>query len=504
MKKILILITMLLLSASMVMGVEYLANKLTPTTGTTQESRSITFKFKANMTYSSPEKTENCYVYTNATSSNGYQNWSVWAFLAAANNTFYQVTKQFIDDGYYQWYVNCSNVSNADSYNTTSTLYFTIDNLAPQVRVAMPTTVNSKSATGNVSINITAIDVAASQCILINTSSQVVETSGYISGTAYIFNYTGLYPNGVSVFNVSCNDTLGHSTKVGPYTITTSQGMRHSVDCVNSPMNNSYYTRKATLMWTPALGDTNFAYYNLTVNDSGKANGTVSYLITDNNTINKTLVFTGDSPVYWFVQPYDKSGNKNTTGNCSGAYSMKFTPSKQCSNFSAGWNVCAWQTDLTRGLSEVLTDLGATYVAVWNFTDNTFLTNTGTATHNETLTKGIAYYVYLATKTSWEKQWTTDLTGANKTTFTNASGLYYGPKGIGNVSGYTLKAINDNVNKSGCQSQIAVTLINQSTGKSYPYFCGYNESATVIAPFGSVVWEEWANQPDSSTMNLTG
>jgi hypothetical protein len=175
-----------------------------------------------------------------------------------------------------------------------------------------------------------------------------------------------------------------------------------------------------------------------------------------------------------------------------------------CSNLIAGWNACAWNIDGNNTLKGIYDQAGASVVASWNYTGGSFVSYLGNSTNaGVNVTYGDVVWIYVSTATSWEQNWTaTNYSKFFTRNIYNWSFVNTTPVGVRNFTSLNLKTITDRVNSS-CDLVYSTTLFYQPTGRYTPFFCGYNESNSTMAPFGSVLWIDW-NATRNTFFNWTG
>lgn len=506
MKKLFIFLTICIMMASGVFAAaNYLTAERLPANNTYQTSRTIDFVFMTNI---SGDSTGSCIFVTNANSSNSL--YPLTKTFSVTNNSFYYYTMRDVRDGSYVWNVTCANASNSSQNNVSGNYNIYIGAASnPGIVFNKPTTAVSNNANGNLTINVTAVSSFADKCVLygnVNTTSNstqssyaALETQSYTSGSSIEFNETGkkrLLSNATYNFYVICNNSAGVSTTSSIVSFIVSRGFAQASNCL-SPANNTLNSANVVFNWS-AVSGSNFGYYNLSVNDSGTI---TNYLIYNNNTLSYSLNLTPDNTTYWSVVPYDKAGNANSTGNCTSALPFKITTAQVGNNLIVGWNVFAWNR-ATANLSVIGSLTGSSIVSTWNYSSNSFVSYIGTSTNSGVdVTRGMPVWVYASSASNLYLGWTTNTTPI-KIEVSNASAVTNVPVGITNFSGYTLSDINSS-NGLSCFNLTAITLVNQSNGRYVNYFCGFNESASVVAKANSVIWLSF-NASGITRFNFTG
>jgi len=208
-------------------------------------------------------------------------------------------------NGIHFWFVNCTD--DVGKVGLSVTWNFTIDRTPPVVTIYYPngTLLNVSS----VFFNWTAIDnIAPNMTCNVRVNGTVQSPGNIFSINNSVTNstYSG-FTDGLSVWNVTCTDTVGNSNTSTTLNFTVEEPP--SVGLGNPPNNNRTRNGNITFFYTPK--DNSGSIGNCTFILDGSANFT-NKTITNNVQNNFTLYNISEGAHNWTVNCTDLSGNTGT------------------------------------------------------------------------------------------------------------------------------------------------------------------------------------------------
>lgn len=225
-----------------------------------------------------------------------------------------QTFSQFLDNGYYEWWVNCTDATGNEneSAHRFVTVDVTVDTTPPAITLNYPG-VDGHVNSSTVEFNYTPQDVTG----LLNCSL-------YLDGSFNTTNATPITNNAPNYFSVNGFAQTEHSWHIACYDNSTnenygiSSSRNFTIDTtipvifsLDSPNNATVSNDPTQLLKWQATSEVNFKNYTVVI-DSDAALATPDYIYY-NTSINGLSITTAsllDDEYFWSVYAYDLAGNR--------------------------------------------------------------------------------------------------------------------------------------------------------------------------------------------------
>jgi len=402
-----------------------------------------------------------------------------------------------------------------NAVNTTSVLYYTIDEGEPTVTLDSPSN-GTYTSDANLDFDVTVIDTNPDVCVLYlsNSSGQNVVINqtelSVISGTSLNLTSVGDMVDGNYKFNIGCNDTVDNrvnasSTLLDLIVDTTAP----TVPLIVSTWHQTNSTDTTpTLTWT-ATTETYFVRY--LVQALNYATGAIEYAInvTTKATVTAAMSLTAGNTYNFSVTAYDEAGSSTSSTNTTDTL---YYVDEVCGILNTGWNLCGATWTTAKNLSDIGAETSANFISIYNSskqwqTCNYAVSASGTNCNAETnIANGAtsAVYVYVNESQVWrDRTWVADVNSAN-ITLTNVSTNGWNLVGMFLRNGRTFEQLNAST-KFSLDNNVTMYSLPYNNGSSMPYVTktGFNTiNKNTKVDYGRAMWIHYLNTSSTFTFDI--
>lgn len=392
--------------------------------GSYQDTQTIPY----NMKVTGNSSTWTCILYGNENGTNGVGSWrAIVTDSGVSNNTNTTLATRSsvaeVTGLLYNWDVFCNSTndtvgdwgagSNTSQTNVAGNMTFGVDVTDPTITVT-PADV-AWQTTSSATITATVVDNNPNTCIItstINTTSNTTQASTAYAGQAYTnataLNFTGFDSTtdmadnntGAYQYSVACTDDAGNSVSVATRTFYIDTVAPSAFSLLSAATDSGYNIPNGTSStdYTPTLTwnlttELNFSRYEIWMNSSVN---TIN--VSTKATVSSVTGTLGADKTYSdiYLMAYDLAGNSVKSGVSWNTYSTDSTGRGLLSGWSTIMN-----TGNAKNLSDYLTQTSATTACILNSTHDFVCFTSGGSDGDTEVPSGEAYFVYLATASTY-------------------------------------------------------------------------------------------------------
>lgn len=351
-------------------------------------------------------------------------------FTASSSNSSY-MRSLLTNRSYYLW-VRSYDLA---GWTVNSTVVqYNVDNDTIVISDYSPSNDTHYGFTSPINFNVTVTDENADVCqlFLSNSSQQsiVLNKSELVVNNNVELNLTpSLMNEGTYLYNIVCNDSLGRKINLSATDLTvtvdlTAPGLEPNI---TSPWTMRNSTDTTTTLYWQTSSDTHFEKYAVTAWYID--NGSIGYQInvTTESTNSTELTLQAGHTYNFTVEAYDEEGHFANSSETNTVW-YYVDDNDNCGTLYEGWNVCGWIEDLSKNLTVIAAETGASFVSVWNKSHEWHTCTPGAVTTNCDAEVSLGYennsavWVYVAADTTWNRTWVSTKDSANITLWNSTNG----------------------------------------------------------------------------------